>query len=151
MEGRVFTVVGRGNVVMVCDSKTMKATYKEYSGVTIGSLIAIKSVLTKIANTPVKDRVDQYTILVPDCVRGLHSPGTVNHWLQHRTSKKGTQLSMEFIGLISDITSLMNELENTKILCASIMKRGFYANQVRKAWKTMESIVPKEKTIRMAK
>ena len=150
--GRIFTVVGRDRTVMICDSKTGKGTYKVYNSTTIGSLYAIKNVLQQISNTPAHIREDRYAILIPDCVKGLHSADITNYWMQYRRSRRGTPLTMEFVGLIADIVNLQNEIGNVKILCGSRMYKGVYATQVRRAWKTLEQIKPKSNlSIYMAK
>lgn len=141
--GRIFTVVGRENTVMICDSKTGKGTYKEYSSTTIGSLYAVKNILQQISNTPAYSREDRYAILIPDCVKGLHSADVTNYWMQYKKSRRGTPLTMEFVGLISDIVNLRNEIDNVKILCGSRMYAGIYAAQVRRAWATLNKIKPK--------
>lgn len=150
--GRIFTVVGRDNTVMICDSKTRKANYKEYTSTTIGSLEAVKKILVQISNTPAHQREDRYAILIPDCIRGLHSSETVNYWMQHRKSKRGTALSLEFVCLVSDIVGLTNEIGNVKILTGSKLYGRVYAYQHAKAWETLNKVKPKTtKTVYMAR
>lgn len=151
--GRIFTVVGRDKTVMVCDSKTGTGTYRDYESTLMGSMYAVRDILKKISNTPVNKREDRYAILIPDCITGIRKASTVNYWMQHKKSLRGTALTMEFIGLAADITSYMNNLDNVKILTGSKMYAGVYATQYRKAWATLGKIKPKveNQSIYMAK
>lgn len=151
--GRIFTVVGRDKTVMVCDSKTGKGSYREYESTLIGSLYSVRDILRNISNTPAYSREDRYVILIPDSITGLRNAGTVNYWMQHRKSLRGTALSMEFVGLVSDIVSYINEIGNVKLLTGSKMYAGIYATQYRRAWATLNTVKPKveKKSVYMAR
>lgn len=142
--GRIYTIVGRDNTVMTCDSLTGKATYKKYESTTIGALYSVLNCLKKIEETDPTLREDRYAILIPDCINGLYDARTTNYWMQHRKSKSGHILSLEFILTVVDIVSYLNDLKNVKILTASKMYRGVYADNVSRAWATLNKIVPKQ-------
>lgn len=141
--GRIFSVVGRNKTVMICDSTTNKGSYSVHESTLMGELYAVRAILKNIHATPRHEREDKYAILVPKNLQGLASSSACNYWLQHRKSKSGTKLSMEYIGLVADIVGYVNEIGNVKILSGHLMYRGIYAMEFNKAWRTLDKVEPR--------
>jgi hypothetical protein len=147
METRVMTVVGRNGYVLMTDSVTMKAGYKKYDATSMGELHAIKNALTTLFQQEYYKRADERCVIIlPKKLRGLNSNDTVNYWLTTKKTKtKGTRLTSEFLGTVADIAGLMNQMHNVNFVDGSKVYRGFYAENVRKAWACLDKITPRLK------